>query len=329
MQEPRKWVFLRLMGKGNGRREKKFFKEYLYSLGQDNLFTRHRERTNAQINDRAQKEGFFPQRLVEQDQKHADVTTPAATPNKDEHTEENAATEDHGSKNEAINLFEHKKEGLDSFWRLTPLCSIEVFPFLRSFFQKVKRAQALPEDPTLLSLEELRQGCHHLMEEYGIGFLADHIKENDDLWHWALPFYQEYREQCLSILNYTIVRESTFLETLTDPKEKHAVITSIAQLYGWSAIVATGLDLKDGGVFSEDDIKKSLSYYGQMRKRADAKQVYQRYYELRSGVDPSYIPSEELQTLVDEVLSHKRNSSRSRQSSEEKVVRRRIFLVHF
>ncbi|MBA2391405.1 MAG: hypothetical protein H0V70_01515 [Ktedonobacteraceae bacterium] len=310
--------FLATHGQGEWTAREEFFKKYLYTIGQDNLFTRHHKRTNAQINARAQKEGFFPQRAVEQDQENTDVDTSSALSNEDEHDEETAATEEQENQHEEINLFEHKKEGLDSFWRLTPLCSIEVFPFLRSFFQQVKRAQALPEDPTLLSLEELRQGCHHLMEEYGLGFLADHIKENDDLWHWALPLYQEYREQCLSILNYAIVRESTFLETLTDPKEKHAVITSIAQLYGWSAIVATGLDLKDGGLFSEEDIKKSLSYYGQMRKRSDAKQVYQRYSELRSRVDPSYIPSEELQTLVDAVLYPKRNSSRSRKAAREK-----------
>jgi hypothetical protein len=293
-----------------------FFQQYLYSEWQDGLFTRHRERTNAQINARVQKEGFLLQPATERDQEEASVSEPIDPTTEDEQDAEHSGGDEQTtpatSSDEEIDLFEHKTEGQDSFWRLTPRCNVEMFPFLTMFHPKVMRAKAPPEDPTLLSLEELRQGCHRLMEEYGLGFLAKHMKKGNSVWFWARPFYRQYREQCWNILSYAITRESTYLDTLNDVKESHEVIEWIAQLFGWRAIVATGLDLKGEGSFSEEDIMQCLSYYGQMRKRSDARDIYQRYSTLRSEIDPAYEPGEELQKLVDEVLYPQRKAARSR-----------------
>ncbi len=292
-----------------------FFNNHLYSRGQDGLFTRHRERTNDQIIARARKEGFFPQQVTEESPEKAS-TNGSTDASLQEKPVAKSLTDDESTKPETspgkdVDLFELKKEGQATFWRLTPRLNREVFPFLNALYQKVLRAQALPEDPTILSLEELRQGYHPLIKEYGIGFLAYHIKDEAPLWTWAIPLYRQYREQCMSILSYAILREGEVLKTLEDRQEQHAVIGTIGQLYGWKALVGTGLDLKDKGIFSEKDIEQCLFYYGQVGKGPDAQVVYQDYCKLRTRIDISYEPGEELQKVADEVLPPRRTSLRS------------------
>ncbi len=308
--------FLATREPGTWTAREEFFKSHLYSIGQENLFTRHRERTNAQIIARAQQEGFLPQTPTKQEPEDRALADTPPTPAQDEHDGELSGDDASSPRpgtgmEETITLFEHKTERGVSYWRLTSQCSSEVFPFLTTFFPKVMRAEASPQDPTLMSLEEVRQGCDRLMKEYGNGFLADHVKGNDSLWAWALPLYRQYRDQCLGILSYALQRESEAIDILTDPRDQHTALAAIAQVHGWRAIVATGLDLMEGGTFSEENIVECLSYYRQMRKRADAKEVYQKYHELRSRNDPSYKPGKALQTLVDAFVYLKKNKSGS------------------
>ena len=185
---------------------------------------------------------------------------------------------------------------------MTPSLKREVFPFLNALYQKVLRAQALPEDATILSLEELRQGYHPLMKEYGMGFLAHHIKVDAPLWVWAVPLYRQYREQCLSILSYAILREGEVLKILEDTHEQQAIIGTISQLYGWRALVGTGLDLKGKGILSEKDMEQSLFYYAQVGRNLDAQIIYQDYCELRRRIDGYYQSGEHLQKIAAEVL---------------------------
>jgi hypothetical protein len=223
----------------------------------------------------------------------------------------------------ALDLFEQQVQGQRSLWRIAPKCTVEVFPGLRALYAKVMRAQALPEDPSLLSLEELRQGYHRLIVEYGnvrdgLGFLAMHMTKGY-VWSWALSLYQEYREQCLAILSYATERERAYLDILKTRGEKYDVVESIAQLYGWRALVATGLDLKHKGIPSEEDMMRCLSYYEQIRKYSAARAIYQSYCELRHQIEPDYTPSEALQKRAEKVISSAKKASQPRQTMSEEA----------
>jgi hypothetical protein len=263
-----------------------FFDMDLYGEEQDNLFKKHRDRTNDHINGqivaKAQEKGVLLQSTTE-------------------------------STFSEIDLFENEKQGQNSFWRLLPDCGVEIFPFLSAFFLKVTRAQALPEDSSLLSLEDLQSGCDHLMQEYGDGFLSKHMKKDLHVWFWAFPLCQEYREQCLVILNYALARQGEHLATLSETKDRQKSINRIAQLHGWIAIVTVGLELQEQDPASEEELSESLSLYKQTQNRAPARKIYRRYQKLRSQIDPSYEPGEALQALVDELFTVRRRSTRPKQ----------------
>ncbi len=300
----------------------------VYPDGNEGSFAIHRARANQQVLSEARRAGFFAEtddeeasgeqgtskaRSQEQDEATFEQQAGEQTPSPrlaDEDANEQDAGEDtrpaQENKEEAgpITLFDHEGEGQRSSWRLSHACQVEVFPFLQRFYATVVRAQAqaLPAEAEMLSLQELRQGCHRLMDEYGDGFLATHMRKGY-IWPWALPFYRAYQEQCLAILSYVTQRERDHLATLTTAKEKMPVIASIAQLYGWRALVATGLDLKDGGVPAEQDMERCLFYSGRARKYSAARAIYRRYVKLRARIEPTYEPGDQLSTRAQEVLA--------------------------
>ncbi|GHO91547.1 hypothetical protein KSF_015950 [Reticulibacter mediterranei] len=278
----------------------------VYDLGKDTAFAVHRQRANDQIIARMRTADLLPA-SVKPGEAGSDPGTEPVVPfsHEDEKgTEQTPSPQQLMLSEKGFNLFENRIEGQDSFWRLLSTCSVEVFPIMANFYKQVAQAQALPlaDAPVLLTLEQLRQGCHHVMKEYGEGFLAFHMKKGY-VWSWALPFYKHYREQCLAILAYANQREQEYLKTCETAKEKYEVIEHIAQLYGWQALVSTGLDLKDKGVYSERDMERCLAYYGNVKKRSAARAIYHRYCELRSRIDPTYEPGEALKKRADEVLA--------------------------
>jgi hypothetical protein len=280
----------------------------------ENAFAMQRYRTNNQIIGRARKEGLLPapkrQGEAEEDQE-AEQTEAQSEDETD--AEDSATMQETPPDKVEINLFENQIEGQISSWRLTPRCNVEIFPFLTALYRKVVEAQALPlsDQPASLELEQLRLGCHRVKEEYGEGFLSDHMKKGY-IWPWALPLYKQYRDQCLSILVYANQRERAYLETCQTDREKSEVIEQIAQLYGWQALVDTGLDLKGRGGASERDMARCLFYYGKVKKKSAARAIYRRYCALRTRIEPSWIPGEALQQQVDEVLAPSGKDSRSR-----------------
>ncbi len=304
--------FLATRKPGEWTNKKDLFRQQIYQSGQDAVFTQHRLRTNDYIMKRAREKGFLQGPIKDQKWEDAPSDEPENTTLVQE--EGNAGniivekpTQDETNAEEEIKLFENELQGNGSFWRLSSQYHVEIFPVLTALFQKVTRAETLPEPSAFLSLEELREGCYRLMDEYGIGsdrvgFLAQHIKPGSDPWHWAIPFYRQYQRQCLAILSHALWREHEYLYTLDEGEESHAVLAWIAQLYGWSAIVAVGLDLKDRGIQSEKDMVECLSYYRQIRKRADARAIYQRYCQFRSWIDPSYQPEPALKKCAEAIL---------------------------
>jgi hypothetical protein len=315
--------FLATRTKGIWTTKEELFKQ-VYDPGKESAFAMHRKRANDQVITRAQAVGFFPQKEKE-DTSH---------PSEDKQSSQNASQieaedEDTAQENEEhrvpdteaeaeIELFKNQIQGQISSWQLTNNCNIEVFPFLTDFYHKVVAAQALPllEAPASLSLEQLRQGCHHVIEEYGEGFLASHMKKGY-VWSWALPLYKQYREQCLFILAYANQREREHLDTCQTRSEKYEVVEHIAQLYGWQAAVAAGLDLKDGGVSSEQDMERCLTYYEKVKKKSAARATYHRYCELRSRSNFAYEPGTALKNRAEEVLFSKGKTARSRQAEKE------------
>jgi len=302
----------------------------VYPSGNETSFAKHRARANAQILQEARRAGFFIEPNGEEESHDRAVGEEASSEQQaaeerrfpqeeDEDADEQQAAEEEeqrtqGDKEDTgpIDLFEQEGKGHRSSWRLAPSCQVEVFPFLQSFYAKVvhAQAQALPAEAERLSLQELRQGCHHLMDEYGDGFLATHMKKGY-IWPWALPFYRTYQEQCLVILSYATQRERDHLATLTTAKEKAVVIASIAQLYGWRALVGTGLDPKDGGIPAEQDMEHCLFYSGRARKYSAARAIYMRYLKLRARIERDYEPGEALASRAEEVLTQAKRDMRT------------------
>lgn len=281
----------------------------VYDPGKEGSFGMHRTRAKKQILAQAQAAGFFSLKALEQKSQEPEDDADALT--------EDESTPSEGNVEKVFDLFEHEIRGQNSFWRLSSDCNVEIFPFMSAFYLKVVQAQALPlsDVPAILDLEQLRQGCHRVKEEYGDGFLASSMKKDGYVWSWALPLYKHYREQCLSILSYANQREREHLATCQTNKEKYDVIEHIAQLYGWQAFVATGLDLKERGVYSEHDMERCLYYYGKVQKKSAARAVYKQYCALRSQIDPTYEPGEALSQRAEEVLPSSRKASRSHTTS--------------
>lgn len=280
----------------------------------ENAFAMQRHRTNMQIIGRARKEGLLPTSEHQGEAEERQESEQTEAPDEDETDAEDSATIEEAPPDQAeINLFENQIEGQISSWRLTPRCNVEIFPFLTAFYRKVVEAQALPlsDQTASLDLEQLRLGCHRVMEEYGEGFLSDHMKKGY-IWPWALPLYRHYRDQCLSILAYANQRERAYLETCQTDREKSEVIEQIAQLYGWQALVGTGLDLKGRGGASEHDMARCLFYYGKVKQKSAARAIYRRYCALRARIEGYWEPGEALQRRIDEVLASSGKGSRSR-----------------
>lgn len=315
--------FLATRTKGIWITKEELFKQ-VYDPGKESAFAMHRKRANAQIIKRTQAAGFFPQKESEdtsqssgdsQSFQNAPQIEVEDTDDSQENEENQVPDMEAGAE---IELFKNQIQGQTSSWQLNNNCNVEVFPFLTDFYQKVVTAQALPllEAPAVLTLEQLRQGCHHVMEEYGEGFLASHMKKGY-IWSWALPLYQQYQKQCLFILAYANQREREYLDTCKIRSERYEVVEHIAQLYGWQAIVAAGRDLKDGGVSSEQDIERCLTYYEKVKKKSAARATYQRYCELRSRINPTYEPGEALKKRAEEVLSATGKTAQSRKITKE------------
>ncbi len=180
-----------------------------------------------------------------------------------------------------INLFEHTMEGQRSLWRLNSHCSVSIFPFLSEFYPKVVRAEALSlsEAEDILSLGQLRQGYHRLRDEYGEGFLADHMKKGM-MWPWVSKHYKEFQRQCLFILVYANERTRKHLDNCQTREERKETTDFIAQLYGSQALVAAGIDPDTQAQSSEHDMERCLFYYGTLRKKSAALAVYERYCDL-------------------------------------------------
>ena len=320
--------FLATYEQGSWVSKERIFQQ-LYKKGQESRFAMHRQRINELIMSHAREAGFFPE---SEDDLPAQTVLESSS---SEHEEEEDGEQEQGADDVPtaakedvrgpMDLLENQVKGQTSSWRLIPSCQIDLFPFLSAFYPKVVRAQAqaLAEAPCVLSLQEVRQGYHHLIEEYGEGFLATHMKKGD-IWPWTIPLYRKYREQCLFILSYATEREREYLQHIQQAKEpavrkgQYDILESIAQLYGWRAMIATGLDLKQGGRPGDQDMEHCLSYYELLGKHAAARASYRHYCDLRSRLDPAYEPSEALAKRAEEVLSR---SKTKKASSSRKTTR--------
>jgi hypothetical protein len=206
-----------------------------------------------------------------------------------------------------INLFEHTMEGQRSLWRLNSHCSVSIFPFLSEFYPKVVRAEALSlfEAEDMLSLEQLRQGYHRLRDEYGEGFLADHMKKGM-MWPWASKHYKEFQRQCLFILAYANERTRKHLDTCQTREQRRETTEFIAQLYGSQALVAVGIDPDTQAQSSEHDMERCLFYYGTLKKKSAALAVYERYCDLQIQIYDTYQPGEALKQRAEKLFSTSR-----------------------
>jgi hypothetical protein len=206
-----------------------------------------------------------------------------------------------------INLFEHKMEGQRSLWKLNRHCSVDIFPFLSEFYPKVVKAEALSlsDAEDTLSLEQLRQGYHRLRDEYGEGFLADHMKKGM-MWPWASDAYKEFKNQCLFILAYANERARKHLDSCQTREERRETREFIAQLYGSQAIVAVGINPDTQAKSSEHDMERCLFYYSTLKKKPDALAVYERYCDLQMQMYDTYHPGEALKQRAEKLFSSSR-----------------------
>lgn len=308
----------------------------LFPRKNNNVFTTQRERIDTLIITQAQEAGLMlaEESTDNEPEKHEEyVSSPVLGSNEDdpalgkeeeaeEREEEIDETEEGKTpqeKEHPFTLFEKRMEGKRSFWRLISQCHIEIFPFLSDFYTKVIQTQALPlvEASEPLSLEQLRQGCHRVKEEYGEGFLASHMKPGH-LWPWAQSFYAQFQDQCLSILTYANEREREYRKTCQDRKEWRASTEQIAQLYEWQALVGVGINLKRGGDRSEHDMERCLFYYSKVKQISAARASYERYLALRTRIDEYYEPGEALKCRVEEVLIASK-ASRPRKPVPEEI----------
>jgi hypothetical protein len=296
----------------------------VYDPGKESAFAMHRKRANKQVILHARQAGFLPNKkeiipqLSEENQSIQD------SQQDEENTEDTSSVFEErqvpGTEEKIeIDLFKNQIQGQISSWQLITDCNVDVFPFLTDFYRKVVAAQALSMDGSSalsLSLEQLRQGCHRIMEEYGDGFLASHMKKGY-VWTWALPLYRKYQDQCLNILAYSNEREREYLNTCQTREERSEVVEHIAQFYGWQASVGAGLEPQKDDVSSERDMERCLIYYQRIKKKSAARATYHRYCELRSRSNYTYEPGEALKNRAEEVLSSKGKTNRSRKPEKD------------
>jgi hypothetical protein len=307
--------FLATRTRGHWTKKEEILRQ-VYDSGQESAFGMHRGRTNIKITQTAQKAGWFPQKSGE------DKPNPVEENNSSFEPTKNGVDGDTSAKTETpekISLFKNEIKGQVSSWQLITDCNVEVFPFMTDFYIKVVEAQAisLPDTPNPLTLEHLRQGCHHIIEEYDDGFLASHMEKDGYVWSWALPLYKYYCEQCLTILTYANQREREYLSICQTRREKSDVVAHIAQLYGWQAMVGVRLDIKDGGSSSEHDMERCLNYYSNARQLSAAQATFRQYCQVRSRIDPTYELGKALEARVAEVFSSTGKTARSRKITKE------------
>ncbi len=301
--------FLATRVRGVWTTKEELFKQ-VYDPGKESAFAMHRSRANTQVVKRAREAGFFPLEDKEDISRYPHARQCPQYLPKHEEDEDTSANEEHlvpeTEEKTAIDLFKNQIQGQTSSWQFTSDCSVDVFPFLTEFYRKVVAAQAFPlidgSSESSLSLEQLRQGCHRIMEEYGDGFLASHMNKGY-VWPWALPLYRKYQSDCLFILGYSNEREREYLNTLQTRNERAEVVEHIAQLYGWQASVAAGLEPKTDDLSSEKDMERCLTYYQKMKKKSAARATFQRYCKLRSRSNLAYEPGEALRKCAEEILS--------------------------
>jgi hypothetical protein len=211
---------------------------------------------------------------------------------------------------EKLKLFEYDESAQDHLWRRVVSCEVEVFGELEAFYQRVKTAE---ENGTRLQQEELRSGCHQLMQMYGRGYLAEH-QAPKTIWSWARDGYIEYRDKCLFLLKYTAEREWELAHRLQG-NERYEAIRQAALLPGWFALVANGIVPLPHIEQAEEALCRSLKLYCMLRDIAAAKAIYQAYAQQAKSRDARWRPKQKITEIWPEATAEESPDAGARKNA--------------
>jgi len=213
----------------------------------------------------------------------------------------------------ALELIEHLPRDPSHVWRLVPTCEVEVFPTLTSLSQQLQFAKQ--RQTHLLRWADLYRQCELAVQEYGHGLLSDH-QPRHRTWRWSRTGFLRYRDLCLSLLNDTLAygRERLCEEHLS-PDERRQVLSHLASLSGWFALVAIGLVPKEE--LAEEALRQSLAISLELHDLTAAEDVYQDFAETIARRGEDWDPQPETAALWEQVTARAR-AARLAQRSRKK-----------
>ncbi len=205
-----------------------------------------------------------------------------------------------------IDVFEQERFEGKQHWRLSPTCEIDECNILTTLHRRV---QVVKEgNVTVLSRDELRPACHHLMETIGQGFLAECQEDNGEnqiskeIWPWAAERYVTHRNQCLDILEYAAQQELATARSASSKEEYRNALQWAAKLSSWMVHVAIGIIPE--GIKAEEALCKCLKLYKKLVAPQEAKTIFQQYKERMEELSSTWQPSTQVVNSWSEIVEY-------------------------